>query len=115
MALIAIVMLVAPVDATALTLMQQRKTTTTQNRKKDDSKGSGKKGCQHKKKHNSQEVYSQEDYVKKEGTSKLFYSRDSRIAVETLRHAEGDKEAGGGIACQSGRREETTQRSARHQ
>ena len=31
MALIAIVMLVAPVDATALTLMQQRKTTTTQN------------------------------------------------------------------------------------
>lgn len=34
MALIAIVMLVAPVDATALTLMQQRKTTTTQNRKR---------------------------------------------------------------------------------
>ena len=37
-ALLAIAMLVVPVDATALTLMQQRKTTSTQTRKKTTAK-----------------------------------------------------------------------------
>ena len=65
-------------------------------------KDASKKTDQHKEKDYRQEDHRPKENNQEGGTPHLLYRRDTRTTEQAHSHAEGDKEAGGCAACQSG-------------